>query len=150
MKKLAGLYLRKDDIYGCAYSQTTTWAWIGTAPYLKLSSKASPAEKARMIRELLAGSRTGIPHPTEFGGLGAPLLALAGVKSWSAFEKATKSLHVEATETDIRFLPYVARRKPRGFFPIPEKSAILPVNASDEEIAEAMDTAFLRCIEEAK
>ncbi len=64
-------------------------------------------ELGTAVLRALTRSAIGIPHPapSEWSSITRPLLDVAGVKSWSAFSKGTRSVAVELGEDELNVVP---------------------------------------------
>lgn len=99
--KRATAYLRTDAIYLHSSSETTDGVWILSSPCVKLNAACPDRELGEHVLRALAESRTGIPHPKQWGGLVQPLLQLANVKSWGAFARRASCVQVEEEALQI-------------------------------------------------
>jgi hypothetical protein len=126
--KRATIYKRKGAFFVHASSQTTEEVWILAEPCLKVEDDAGDGALGDAIAAALRGSRVGVAHPTSWGGLFAPILALAGVKSWGTFAKSAKCAEVEADGAAIRVIPM--RTIDRGFEPDQSSAVVVDGSAS--------------------
>jgi hypothetical protein len=100
----ATAYLRKNKVFVHPDARTTDGVWIFWLPVL-MQDAVDGAELDAKILEALANSREGVPHPTDWTGLGEPLLQAAGVKSWNSFAhsaNASRSRPPEAGSPSCR------------------------------------------------
>ncbi|HVV52919.1 MAG TPA: hypothetical protein VHO06_24875 [Polyangia bacterium] len=92
--KRATVYLRKNGVFVHSLVQTTDGVWLLWQPCLAVP-RNNENEIELAVRSALDGSRTGVPHPRSWTGLLDPLLAVAAVKTWSAFSKGASCVEVE-------------------------------------------------------
>lgn len=147
MKK-AIVCMRKNGLYLHAQCLTMDGAWIGSEPFLKLELTASPRAQGEAVRRVLAGSKTGIPNPTDYRtSTIVPLYKLAGVESWSAFLGSSKSCSVEKDGQVMSFIPYEKRGSGRSvsLYVMEGESIRIRSNAPPEEIAEALMACLALC-----
>ncbi len=95
--------------------------------------------------ETLNASEEGVPHPTNWSGLLAPLLEIAGVKAWSTFTKGAKSLDLEAEGGRLKVVPTRNLGPREGFEALPEQTVELPLLSPPDKIGESLDEAMARC-----
>jgi len=93
--KRATVYLRKHAIYIHSSSATTAGVWVLTSPCVKLERDCSERQIGEQALRALAESKTGLPHPREWGSVLEPLLRLANVKSWSEFARPASCAEIE-------------------------------------------------------
>ena len=143
MKKMLEIYLRGNELFFSASSLSTVGCFVGSYPHLKTPDNISREEKGKLIIKVLTESPEYIEHPKneeEWKAVGAPLLKLAGVKSWRAFEKGVISCHVYLEGDKLRFIPYVNKcSKKEGFISLDDKAITIPADASLETIGETLD-----------
>ncbi len=77
----------KNTLLLQASSHTTDGLWILSGACLKLPDGCSDEELGLALQVVLGRSQQGVPHPSEWGSLLAPLLAGAGVNSWRTFSR---------------------------------------------------------------
>lgn len=140
--KAATIYERKGALYIHSSSKTVAGVWIISAPVLT-ADKANVGEIGRAIRECLAASEEGVPHPNSFANLFDPVLDLAGVKSFGTFVKSAKCVEVETFEDAIvTLLPTRNEGVDEGFVPLISKTEAL--FDSDEALGSAAVAALAR------
>jgi hypothetical protein len=59
----------------------------------------------RAIISALQGSRLNVPHPSDWKLILRPLLAVSGVKAWTAFSKSAMCLEVEEEGGRVALIP---------------------------------------------
>ncbi|MCU0880347.1 MAG: hypothetical protein MUF06_21460, partial [Pirellulaceae bacterium] len=68
----------------------------------------------------------------------APLLSLAGVKTWKEFVRNAQCLSLEATDDQLRLVPCRNLGATRGFEPMPDKAIEAPLSPSEDQIGTAV------------
>jgi hypothetical protein len=114
---------------------------------IKDADEVPPPEDAdevgRSIRECLAASREGVPHPKSFTNLFDPVLDLAGVKSLGTFVKSAKCVEVETSDgAVVTLIPTRNGGVDDGFAPLPNKSEV--ALGSDEALGSAAVAALAK------
>jgi hypothetical protein len=140
----ATVYRREDGYYFHANSQTTAGVWIASEPFLRLSCMASVEEKGDAVTLCVAGSRSGVRHPqqNEWSAVFAPMLALAGCKSWKSFEQNSECCQCEAENGFLTFIPQRLIAPDQGFEPIPGSQIVRHLDSKADEIGRTLETAF--------
>ena len=140
--KVATIYERKGKLYVHSSSKTTAGVWVFNAPVLAVD-KEDADEVGRSIRECLAASREGVPHPKSFTNLFDPVLDLAGVKSLGTFVKSAKCVEVETSDgAVVTLIPTRNGGVDDGFAPLPNKSEV--ALGSDEALGSAAVAALAK------
>jgi hypothetical protein len=141
----ATVFKLRDVLYLHSESKTTDGVWIASGPFLKITNSKSVLGEAALT--VLQASKTSIPHPKpeEWGGIIAPVLQLAGVKSWSKFVKDASSADLKVEGDRLKIIPNRNLGHKDGFEPIREKAIELPFPCSSHEIGAAVDEALARC-----
>lgn len=120
--KAATIYERNGKLYVHSSSKTITGVWVINALVLAVD-KEDVGEIGRSIRECLAVSREGVPHPKSFTNLFDPVLDLAGVKSFGTFVKSVKCVEVEMSDDGgVTLIPTRNEGVDDGFAPLPNKT----------------------------
>jgi hypothetical protein len=145
MMKAAVAYKKANAFYLHSSSKTTAGVWIATDPFLKVELDSPPSAKGEALITALNASQEATPHPTNWTGLIAPLLELAGVKSWSTFMKHAKCLNVEVEEKRLMLVPNRNLGSKEGFEPVPEMAVELPFPSSPDRVGLAFEEAMARC-----
>jgi hypothetical protein len=127
----ATIYFRNGSLFVHASSRSTDGVWVASEPFLKVEASANDVDLGGAVRGALDCSRTDIPHPTSWTGLLDPLLALAGVKSWSTFAKSALCAEVEEEGGLASVVPTDNLGARGGFQPDPSRAT--PSEASDLE-----------------
>jgi hypothetical protein len=142
--KAAIVYKRADRIYIHALSKTTAGVWIATPPFIQVEGGAL-SDLGKSVMEALGGSQPQVPHPTKWGGLLAPLLAQAGVKTWETFIREAQCISLEATEDRLKLIPNRNLGTTEGFEPILDKAIEISLSSSLEQIGLSIVEAFALC-----
>lgn len=130
--KRAIVYKRMSKYFVHASSRTTEGVWILTEPWLSADATVNDERLGEIIQAALAGSVSGIPHPTEWSGLLDPLLRLAGVNSWAKFAEAAASAEIETNDGTISILPTKNLGVEGGFEPLPSRIVTVDSEATRE------------------
>jgi hypothetical protein len=147
--KSASVYYWSDRFYFCSKSQSVAGVWIASSPYFKIESQSALEELHNAAIAVLNASRGPVPHPEreDLSSIGAGLLELAGVRTWTAFMKETISvLGLRADENVLRIVPHRDARPKGGFQELPPDNAIeVSLDCSAAEFATAFEEALARC-----
>jgi hypothetical protein len=141
MKK-ASAYRRKDHIILFAVSDTTAGVGIAAAPVLRVKAD-NVSELGRAILAVLEGSRSNVPHPTQDGWkeVAAPVLKVAGVKSWNTFAKAAKNVDIRFDTNRVSFIPTKNLGPKDGFVVLPAEK-VRTSAPTETELGLALIAAF--------
>lgn len=121
--KAATIYGRGGKTYVHSSSKTTAGVWVINAPVLVVEG-GDPGELGKALRECLAASSEGVPHPKSFTNLSDPMLNLAGVKSYNTFAKSAKCVEVELHGETVTLIPTRNEGAEGGFVPISGKAQV--------------------------
>jgi hypothetical protein len=147
--KRAVVYLRSNGWFLHAISKTTDGVGIEAPPRIKLGSDAPPHDIGHAAMEALNGSTQDIPHPSvaELERGFKPMLDLAGVKTWDAFAKHASSVSIRTDPQSECLIvePWENAGAKRGFVQIPGKRVRVRMDASPEDIGEAIKKAMQLC-----
>jgi hypothetical protein len=145
--KRAGAYKREKTIYLNPMSKTTMGIWIGTPPGIVFDEMEPPSRKGKYIREVLAHSKEGVPHPTDWDSIHKLFLKDVGAKSWNKFAKIAVRCSIELEGNRLAFLPYrnSGPKDNYAFVPIPDRKLTISVDASDEQLGLFLEKAFELC-----
>lgn len=83
-------------------SKTADGIWILSEPVSRVDA-SDISRIGASIRECLAGSRIGVPHPKVFANLFAPILTLAKTRSYQDFIRNAKCVEIVQEGSVIRF-----------------------------------------------
>ncbi|NNM88481.1 MAG: hypothetical protein HKL95_08175 [Phycisphaerae bacterium] len=146
VEKLATVKHRGGDLFIYPLSTTTTGLWLVHGPYARLRAADPLAERGSAALRALAASGRSIPHPTDFKSVGAEILKLAGVRSWAVFERDASTVHLELGGGSMRLVPHENRtEESQGHIPMEKLAIQLPLDASAEQVGEAIDRALELC-----
>ena len=120
-------------------SKTTSGFWIGSEP-ISSSDPGDPIELGRAILSALGGSKGGVPDPSIWADLTAPLLKFVGAKSFRAFFGSARSVSIELQDDRVTFTPYRNLGARDGYQPIQGKDRTCPAN--DSGLGAALLSAF--------
>jgi hypothetical protein len=115
--QLASIYWREGRYFVHPSSRTDAGVWILSEPVRALDATVGDAELGRSIVAALDASRTDGAHPRSFSGLSAPILAVAGLTSWSVFAKGARLVIVERENGTVSIVPNV-NLGAKGFEPL--------------------------------
>ena len=130
------IYRRKKQFLVHASSRTTNGVWILWDPCLAVPVTSDDRELQRAIRAALDGSRADVPHPRVWKGLLDPLLALAGVKSWSTFSKNASCIEIEEEGSRVILIPTKNLGPDEGFQA--DASRQIALDSASEELGSAV------------
>jgi hypothetical protein len=85
--------------------RTTAGVWVASAPAFRVHREELATVLVKTVRVAVSSSEDGIPHPSEWKGVGAPVLEVARVRSWTALQRASCLCGVEATEEGLIVVP---------------------------------------------
>jgi len=140
--KCATAYLRGGKVYLHADSQTKDGFWILAEPVLACDG-GDTAAIGQCVLEALRGSKHGVRTPDWRTDIANPLLQLAGIKSYNAFAKTTKSAGISFEDGHVRIIPSRNGGPRTGFVPIVEKTREATVDPS--ELGTELMAAFDDC-----
>lgn len=142
MKKCSAVYARQNQHFVVSQSKTTDGLWIVSAPITAISRSAGDAELGSLVKEALDRSSEGVPHPSNWKNVLAPLLEIAKVKSWGAFIKSLAL--VEISQDDAMMIQLVPMRNlgARDGFVEDMDRAVSIVGMDPERLGIAIRTLF--------
>ena len=119
----AAIYLREARYFVHSYSVTKDGIAIASEPFLRLESTADDQSLGAAVKSALDAWRAEVASPPASAKLIAPLLRLAGVKSWRAFMRGAKYLSVarDGERTSLEVLKSIGSR----FEPGPGPATVL-------------------------
>jgi hypothetical protein len=141
MKRSAAAYKRKDKVLFHADSKTTMGVLIATPPFIAIDADSTEDLLATTLLKVLAFSREGIPHPTDWSSIQRPILDLARVKSWSTFCRGSLCCDVDEEGDVLTITPTINMGKD-GFLPLKERQVEVFLGATSSEIGKALLRAF--------
>ena len=125
-------------------SKTAAGVWIGTPPFVHIDDDVSPWELGTAVADALFASKSEVPHPTDWKGLLAPLLQVAGVKSWKTFMQGAQCVGIDNEDGRIRVISCRNRGPKKGFEEMLDTVVELPSTASMEVLGKAIEEAITR------
>jgi len=78
---------------------------IASGPVKELPADAGPAALGAAVAAGLDASTSNLPWPKDFKKVTEPLLAAAGVKTWSTFAKKAENLRVNREGATLQIMP---------------------------------------------
>lgn len=130
--KRAVIYRRKSKLFVHASSRTTDGVWIFAEPCLSVEETVDDERLGAIVQTALAGSLTGVPHPTEWARLLDPLLKQAKVKSWSTFAESASCAEIEKDDGRTTVVSMKNLGIAGGFEPDPSRSLIVDSTGNAE------------------
>jgi hypothetical protein len=140
----ATIYLREDSFYIGSNSQTVDGAWIANARLHRIATNDDRL-LGEMTIDALAHSCTGVPHPTDFKALVAPLLTISQQSTWRRFASNTLALLIENFDCRIRLMPYRNLGGSQGFESISESEDEFSATNDYADLGRRIREAFERC-----
>jgi hypothetical protein len=131
------VFFRGDDVLVHAEHFTTEWLSICGLPAFRIPRGELGARLAEAVHQAFAGCRSGVPHPTDWKAMLAPVLKVAGVRSWNALAKSSRVCIVEDRGTELALIPTRnggVTGSNRGFHAIGDRTLSVPVGASHEAL----------------
>ena len=144
----AAVYQLKDRVLIHPWHQTTTGLGVASDPYVTLPLDVDSKTLGASVLSVLASSGRTVPHPKSWKGLEAPRLKAAGVRTERAFQLSARSVVVDRAAETLRIEPSRnggARGYSKGFVPLPDLAASVPVTSTPEEIGMEIRACFERC-----
>jgi hypothetical protein len=120
--RMAQAYLRGDQILMCAQARTTAGVWIWAEPFFAVDA-ADHDGLGEALRLTLNASRAQVPHPPgPHPDVTAPMLELAGVRSFKAFAAGARCVQIARQDGRITFTPTRNGGPGEGFIDLREQS----------------------------
>lgn len=141
MKRNASVYRRGNVLILQPFSTTTAGVGIATPPSVTLDAGASPEMIGLALVQAMQESRSEVPHPLDWKGVGGSLLAAAKVRSWSAFARGTLCCEVSDNGKFITLRPTINEGR-KGFVHCPGDELSIPSSSSPEQIGTAVRKAL--------
>jgi len=85
-----GVYSTDDSYFVFTQSVTERGVGVSMGPFFRAAGSAGPAELGHTVLTAIAGSRQGVPDPTEPRQVTKALLRFAGCKSWASFARSVR------------------------------------------------------------
>lgn len=112
--KRATVYRRQGKYFVHALSSTTDGIWILCEPIFALLEGEESATLGRRVAAALDGSHENVP-PRSWKGLLTPLLALSGVRSWTAFSRSATCVDIDEEGGRVALVPMISLGPKEGF-----------------------------------
>ena len=141
MRKLSA-YRRGEWLFVSSSSETTAGVWISAEPCVRLPVTCSDEELGEAVGKALDGSRTGVPHPTNWNTLPDPLLNAAGLRSWSRFSRGAVSVDVREVDGKLTLTPLKNLGPREGFVAADVGDLFVSLSAGSAEIGCQLRSAF--------
>jgi len=110
--------------------KTKSGFWVASEPVSSFDP-GNLIELGRGILSALAVSKEGVPDPSIWADLCAPLLKSAGAKSSSAFFGSARNVSIESRGDGVTFSPSRNLGSREGYRPILGKDRTSPANVSE-------------------
>jgi len=118
--QLAEAFEWQGRIFLHAYSKTTAGFSVLSQPILGADPR-DPQEVGRAILLALAGSKEGVPLPSIWDDVSAPLIKFAGAKSRSAFYSYARCVRIRCQGDGVTFTPMRHLGGRKGYEPLKGK-----------------------------
>jgi hypothetical protein len=140
MQRAAAYQLRNKFL---AYSESRTVAgvWVAGSPFITLSLTSDADEVGRAVYEALAGSRDGVPHPSDWKSIPAERLGAAGMRSEADFMRGARLLNISYDGSRISLEPTKnggTKGEDKGFIPLGDRRRLLKGGAVELDIGNAV------------
>lgn len=152
MRRSAHIQLRQGRLFVTSWSATAGRypAFIQDEFAEAATEDVADEELGALARRALAASRDGVPYP-DFRNDPEParrrktLFKLAGVRSETEFERATKTVSISWQDTDpeMRITPYRNAGRRQGFTQMLEQVITVNANADDDSLGAAVRQALM-------
>jgi len=138
----ASAYDWHGRIFLSPLSKTRSGFWVESEP-ISSFDPGNLIELGRGILSALAVSKEGVPDPSIWADLCAPLLKSAGAKSSSAFFGSARNVSIESRGDGVTFSPSRNLGSREGYRPIQGKDRTSLANVS--KLGAALISAFQDC-----
>ena len=110
------LYERGSRVFVMAESETVDGFWVASPPFTA-HERASLADRelAEVVLEALAHSSAGVLTPPRSENPFAPVLRLAGARSFTQFMTGSRAVRIVVTDDEVEVIP-TRNAGPRGGF----------------------------------
>ncbi len=136
----ASVYLRGDELI--IHPQNRTWNNIGwnSEPVMKINAGAPREAIGETVRRALMSSRSDAATADATEGPENPILKVAGVTSWKAFNQGAQLAGVALENDQITVYPYrpARRTEGKGFVQLADGQVSFPPDCTDEQLAGAV------------
>ena len=144
LPKRITVYARGKDLVVLAYHMTDAGFRLAGLPAIQVDVGATSTELSRIIREVLAASRSGVPTPkrADYPRYFKPVLQAIGAKAWSDVERNARRVDVVQTDSgELRIIPTRnggARGPDQGFHELHSLEFTIPADSFDEVLSAAV------------
>jgi hypothetical protein len=144
MKKVS-IYNRKGFWYIHSMSQTVNGLWIGVPPYNMYPDSIGLSNLGDAVNQAFTYSLEGVPHPTDWNQILAPLLELSASKNWSQFMKAAANVEANQDGDQLYFEPSRNAGARIGYVALDVPSVAISIHSTAAEIGVAVQRAIAMC-----
>jgi hypothetical protein len=146
----ASVYLTRRGYFVHSDARTDAGFWVATLPAFLVRLELGPATLGRNVLDALIGSRNGFPtpRPDQYRQMAAPLLAVAGVRSWMTLQRSAALCTLSTDDSGIAIEPTLnggSSGEGRGYRPLAAHRIVLPVDASADVVGTAVIDSFAKC-----
>jgi len=145
---LANAYQLENGTFVHASSRTSSGVWVATLPATLVADNSDPDALGVAIRNSLAQQSILDAEQLNYGEFTKPVLAAAGLKSWSQVQRKSKLCEITRTGGVISVVPTRnggAAGTDRGFHELEAQAISLPTSATPHELGAAVLSGFERC-----
>jgi hypothetical protein len=146
--QFASVYRIDDRLIVHSMDRAKSGVWIGGEFVVALPSVGAGTELGAAVRKALVEARQNVPHPSDWRDAGRVVLDASGKKTWRALQKAAVLVEVRRDLSTIRVVPTRnggTAGDDRGFHELTDRELVLRLEASSNEIAEAVLAALEAC-----
>ena len=141
MTKKAAAFERSGKVFLHPYSRTVQEFWVFSSPVTV--TNWSDEELGNALLATLDQSRAGVPHPSSWEGLTAPLLRAAAVKSFGTFVTGASAVEVLSENEVIKLVPTRNGGKGNAFQHLTAKA--IRSGSEPQELKRMLRRAFDLC-----
>jgi hypothetical protein len=149
-RKSAAVYRRGDHYFVHANSMTDAGFWIASMPAMLLPVSSSVEALGAVVADTLAAGAVRVPTPSreEYRAVHAPLLKVAGLRSWSTLQRSAALCNIWQAANAVLVEPTRnggTAGDDKGYHPLSDQSVAVPAEFSPSELGLAIVAAFQRC-----
>lgn len=144
-EQLANVYLQRGNFLLLPLSRLIDGGWVNDEPVHSYPLEVSDHELGIAITEAISQSRGGVPTPTNWKAVLAPLLAAAGVRSWSAFQRSAQACLVECLNEKITIVPTTNGGATTGYSFLRDDALTVLTRCPPEELGSAIRRTMAAC-----
>ncbi|MGO8974320.1 MAG: contact-dependent growth inhibition system immunity protein [Steroidobacteraceae bacterium] len=146
----ASVYLTRRGYFVHSDARTDAGFLVATLPAYLVKLDLGPGILGERVLEALAGSRIDFPtpRPDQYREMSAPVLAVAGVRSWMTLQRSATLCTLTADGSSVAIEPTLnggSTGEGRGYRPLATNRVMLPVDASADAIGNAVIESFAKC-----